>query len=649
MSGLAAILNLDGRPAEREPLAEMLACIADRGPDGRGIALDGPAGIGHALFRTSHDSHDSEVQPLWDEAREVCLAFAGRLDNKDEMAAHLDGRNVRLRTASDAETILKSYLQRGHTFLSSLLGDFAFVIWDRRRHVLLCARDPLGVAPLYYRSSGKDFCCGSSLRQVLPASVSGDDLNEGMIGEYLACAVRSQEETLYRNVFRLPPAHVIEVSSGRMRMWRYWNIDPGREIRYGEEGDYAEHLRDLLREAVRCRLRSTAPVGVMLSGGLDSSSVTCVAEALRREERPGHPALETFSQTYPGLGCDESPWIRTVVDGRDLVSHLLPAQQQGSTWYAEQARTHLDFPGYPDDGSTLALLGAAKEQGIRVVLTGYGGDEWFSGSRWHYADLLRKLRLGDLLRRAGSDEALAAVPGSRRSAIIKYGLWPLAPVKLREAARAMMGRSAVPAWVDSAFARRIDLEGRIRHEIVRGPFRSFARAELQATLEDGGLSHGLEMEDRLAARAGVEQRHPFHDRRVVEFAFAIPEEQRCRPGMHKWILRRAMEPILPPDLLRRPGKAEFSDVFAGALHEVGGAEAFAGLAAAGRGWIDGIVVKRMFDELNRLRAMKAPEAGSCWPLWMIHGIDLWLRTATAEAPASIPVGREPVLTGALRG
>ncbi len=645
MSGLAATYNLDGRPAERELLDAMLSCIAERGA-WSGFATDGPVAIG---LRAGSRAHDPKADPVWDVSRDVCLSFAGRLDNRSELEVHLESRGVAPRARSDSEIVLEVYLRRGSDFLQSILGDFALVIWDRRRRVLLCARDPLGVRPLFYRTGGNRFLCGTALRQLLLEKGRDPSVNEGMVGEYLACAVSHQEETLYHNVYRVPPAHVVEVSPARVRKWRYWDVDPRREVRYARDEEYADHLREVLREAVRCRLAGAGRAGVLLSGGLDSSAVACVAEAVRREDQPGSPPVETFTQVFPGLACDESPWSRRVVEGRDLVAHMLPAEPPlGGAWYADQARRHLDFPGYPDDGSTRALLGAARERGIDVVLTGYGGDEWLSGSRWHYADLLGRLKLSDLLRRAGCDEALAAVPGSRGASILKYGLWPLLPLRLRRRLRAFLGRRVVPGWIDADFARRIDLEGRLRREILKGPYRSFSEAELRSTLEDGGLSHGLELEDRLAAQVGVEQRHPFHDRRIVELAFAIPEEQRCRPGMPKWILREAMAALLPEEIRRRPGKADFSGVFTGALREVEGADAFAALAAAGRGWIDGIAVTRMYEEMvgRRGRSPGRP-APAGWPLWMIYGIDVWLRAiGGGRAHALHQGGRERVLSAA---
>jgi asparagine synthase (glutamine-hydrolysing) len=446
-----------------------------------------------------------------------------------------------------------------------------------------------------------------------------------MIGEYLTGMITSVDETLYRGVFRLPPAHSMTIESGRLRRRRYWDIDPAKEIRCRSDGEFAEHFLELFQEAVRCRLRSHRPVGAYLSGGLDSSAVVCAAESLRRRGLADDLEFETFSQVYPGLDCDETTFIDQVVRMWDTRANSVSLDAgEDANWYAEQVLRYLDFPDYPGGNSGNCILSLAREKGFRVLLTGFGGDEWLSGSSWHYADLLRGFRVFELLRRVRSDRRTSALAINPLLAVLQSAAWPLVPREMRRALRMVLGRNRVPAWLNRSFARRIGVVERTRHEALRKPLRSFAQAALYRTLNDGGTSHALEMEERSASLLGLEQRHPFHDRRIVEFAHALPEEQRCASGEPKSILRRAMSSLVPEGVRRRQSKAEFSHSFVDAFRALGGARLYESLAIAAEGWVDGPRVRRMYAEMERLHARgDAAFMRYVWPLWMIFGIELW--------------------------
>jgi asparagine synthase (glutamine-hydrolysing) len=259
----------------------MTEIIGHRGPDGAGYWLDGPVGLGHRMLHTTPESLQ-EQQPFPNETGNLCLTLDGRVDNRDELRVALEARGKKVRTDTDAEIVLRAYECWDEECPKHIIGDFAFVIWDRPNQRLFCARDPLGLRPFYYYSDDRTFLCGSEPRPLFEDPTTRREPNEGMIAEYLARAITDQEETLYRGVFRLPPAHVLSVQPGRLRKARYWDIDPVRKIRYRTDEEYAEHFSDIFKVAVRCRLRSQGPVGAYLSGGLDSSSVVGVVQSLYR-------------------------------------------------------------------------------------------------------------------------------------------------------------------------------------------------------------------------------------------------------------------------------------------------------------------------------------------------------------------------------
>src|SRR5262245_42090580 len=245
----------------------MTNCIAHRGPDGTGQWVDGPVGFGHQMLSTTPESLH-ERQPLRDETGDLCLVLDGRVDNRSELKAALEARGARLHDDTDAELVLKSYVVWGEECPKHIIGDFAFAIWDGRKRQLFCARDFFGIKPFYYHIDDSTFRFGSEQHQILEDPAVRRRPNEGMIAEYLASAITNQEETLYQDIRRLPPAHVLIVRAGQVRKQCYWSPDFSKNIRYRTDEQYADHFLSIFKESIRCRLRSVGTVGIALSGGL---------------------------------------------------------------------------------------------------------------------------------------------------------------------------------------------------------------------------------------------------------------------------------------------------------------------------------------------------------------------------------------------
>ena len=572
MSGIAGIYDLDGRPVDPALLRRMTDVIAHRGPDGVGHWVNGPVGLGHCMLHTTPESLH-EKQPLLDETGNLCLTLDGRVDNRDELRAALEAKGARLRTDTDAELVLRAYECWGEKSPEKILGDFAFVIWDERNRQLFCARDIFGLKPFYYHFDGLRFRWGSELPQLFVDLTVRREPNEGMIGEYLAWSITSQEETLYRDIFRLPPAHLLVIKCGRLTKVRYWNIDPAKQVRYRTDGEYADHFFEIFEEAVRCRMRSNGPVGSHLSGGLDSSSVVSVAQWLYREGVVADRGFETFSLVFPGLRCDESAYIQTVVEKWGLRSNTTEPEALDSSYYEEQVRRYHDFPGLPNGGALHhSLMAQAQGKGVRVLLTGDGGDQWLTGSQRHHADLLRQLRILAMIKQAVGDRKVFAYlgefPPSFFSLFLRDGLWPLLPASAQRIIRRALrkGQFRAPEWMEPDFARRIHLSERLQKaEAADLQFSSFAQKHLAFYLISGWSSVGSEMAERCEAWFGLESRHPFLDRRVIEWVLALPEEQRWRQDQTKFVLRQAMQGLLPETVRQRRTKADFSDLFPTAL------------------------------------------------------------------------------------
>lgn len=557
--------------------------------------------------------------------RDLLIAFDGRIDNRAEICGYTGAPD----SASDEQLALAAYQLWGDNCASRILGDFAFVVRDDRLGRILAVRDPIGIKPLYYHFDGKVLLAASELHQVVKSLDGPCEINEGMAAEYLACGLSNNTETLWRGVFRLPPGHSLTVlANRRLTIRRYFDIDPGKTIRYKDDGEYACHFLHLLREAIQCRATVPEKTGILLSGGVDSSTIAATAASLRCAK------AGTFSLVFPGLACDESSYIRQVNERWKLASHQFEPREYSVSFYADQARRYADFPDYPNGAMCHGLRYLARAEGVEVLLTGLGGDEWLMGSHYHYADLMRRFRLGELWSEAQGRAAAAGRQPSIRQ-IARFGMWPLLPGAIRRPVEARIHGGLVPDWIDRGFARRTCLEDRLRARDDGFRAASHAQADIRGVLTSPWRAHALELEDRATRAAGIEQRHPLSDRRIVEFALALPEQQRWRGNQTKFVQREAMRSLVPESIRLRRTKAEFSPVFMKTFQSSGGVHLFDQRRLV-PGWINQPAVVSKYKAMEQLYQDGNPgyTRHSC-PLWMILGLDLWRQgISSTEAAAT---------------
>lgn len=632
MSGLAGIYHLDGRPVDPARLGRMAAAVAHRGPDGEACWTDGGVGLAQAMLCTTPESLD-EKAPLLDETGALCLTLDGRVDNREELATWLRGGGVRLRTGTDAELVLRAYELWGDGCPSRIVGDFALALWDGRRRRLFCARDPLGIKPFYYHLSGPTLLWGSELRQVLGAMERAPEPNEGVVAEYLSHRLVDLAETLYRGVMRLPPGHVLTVDARGARTTRYFGLDPRREIRYRSDDEYAAHFREIFREAVRCRLRSPTPVAVFLSGGVDSSAIVGMAGLLAREREGPGSVIEAYSLGFSHPAGDERAYVDDVVRRSNVPLHRLAPERAAQPSLATQVAELRGFPDFPGMHPWGLLYDEASQRGARVALWGLGGDEWLTGTPMHCADLLRQLRVLRLARQVRDDVRVYKLLSAARVGPVDALQWCVLPLIPRAAKRLArrVGGLGVPGWIARGFARRVSLAERLARRVVEPPFGTYAQRAIAGHLQNGWRAAEYETVDRFEARRSMESRHPFNDRRLIEFALALPEEQRWRGTETKFILRRAAQDLLPASVARRSTKGDFAYLFADAIEREGGAATLGRLRLAGDGFVDADRVLAMY---RRLRAGDTRQLG---PVWMILGTEVWYRTMfPASRAARLP-------------
>ncbi|MGA2412268.1 MAG: asparagine synthase-related protein [Candidatus Binataceae bacterium] len=634
MSGIAAIYNVDGRPADHELFGRMMALIAHRGGDASGSWIDGPIALGYQQFCTTPESVH-ERQPVADPSGRLHLVFDGRVDNREELAEALAARGVILRDNTDAELVLRTYECWGGETPYRILGDFCMVVWDAARRELFCARDICAVRKLYYYWDGRSFICGAELIQILADPRVPRDPDEGTLGEYMAGEVKAAGDTLYRHIKKLPAAFALTVSAAGLVLRRYFDLGL-RQLRYRNDAEYAEHFAEIFREAIRCRTRVIGPYGIHLSGGLDSTSIAGMAVAMSRGGDLAPAPFETYSMLFDEPDTDERSYVFEAAAMLGVkANYVQPLLLDLATVEGSVCRFK-EYAEYPNGAIWYPLWREARGRGIRVLIGGTGSDEWMGGSRWFYADLLRQGHWRELWRRIQSDSRTADSGGGFSVALAYFGqraLWPLLPLALRKPIRRLRGQKIVPSFIRPAFARRNALWDRLQVE-PHLPGSTFSQHAFYDSFVSGWTMHGREGSDRSAAVFGVEERYPFLDRRLIEFLMAIPDDQRVRHDERKFVMRQALRGKIPDSIYRRQDKAIFSMQFIEALSHMGGERLFDRMALAEAGWID----RPEFLRAYRL-GMADYTSHNLWPLWNTFAAEIWYRLAYLnEAPQTLAAG-----------
>jgi asparagine synthase (glutamine-hydrolysing) len=551
--------------------------------------------------------------PFHDPVRHMTVVVDGRIDNLDEIATQLSER----KDSTIPSVVMSAFRHWGPDTGARLLGDFVLVVYDEAERKLTCIRDPMGQRPLFYGTGPRGVVFGSEAHQVVRHPEIRQDLNDAMIAEHLTDAPTTIHETLWRNVHRLPAAHALEITESGTRVSRYWDFDPEARVRHARAEEYDEEFRDLFMRAVQCRIRDARRTGVLLSGGIDSSSVAGVAHAILAGA--GAPPIDTFSLTFPGRSCDETTYSDAVVHAWRLSATKIDAVSTSREAVLAEASRYLDLPAYPNGLIMDALRRRAKATGVDVLLSGCGGDDFFSGGVATPMSLLRR-----------------GHPVSAGRVLVS----PWLSDRARRALKPIFG--APPAqrpWIRAEFARAVGLEDRLRPR-PDPRFRDRERRELH------GLATGLpqvlgdEVEDRAAHATGLDQRHPFYDRRVAQLGLALPSSERSHRGQIKVLVRRALRAYLPALVADRNDKAEFSSTFVDALEALGGRRAFTDLESARAGWVDGDAVLRTYDEMIALYS-RGSEAyiRKTGPLWAVAALEIWLEAARSSSTMGAPVDR----------
>jgi asparagine synthase (glutamine-hydrolysing) len=597
VSALAGCYWFDERPASVDDLRASTAAAGHRAREPFRFRCAGPVVLAYA-----GDTPD-DCQPFYDALTRTTLVVDGRIDNVADLAAALGTE------PSAAAVVLAAWRRWGLDCGRYLLGDFVAVVSEEPERRVVCVRDPMGQRPLFHAPGPRGVVFGSDAQQVVRhlAAEAGrrPAFNEGMIAEHLTGEPATVMETLWQGVYRLPPAHALDITIHGATVRRYWDFDPEARVEYSTAGEYAEHFREIFTRAVDARVRDVDRVGVFLSGGIDSSSVAGVAQAIQAAN--GRESIQAFTVAFPGRPCDETLYSQAVVEKWGLPVTRLDARPSPNGVLAVRAARDLDMPAGPTSLVGDPLRACAASTGVRVVLTGYGGDDFFTGDPFSPLDLLREGR------------------------VLAWGraiVSPLLSDRARGLLRPVLGARPVRRrWIRQEFASRIGLEDRLRPRPAL-PFPTREQQESHRTATSLAQILGDEMEDRAAHACGLDQRHPFYDRRVAEYGLALPAAERSNGRETKIVIRRALADDLPPIVAARTtlgDKAEFSSTYVDTLDALGGREAFTRLRSEDAGWVDGRVIRRMYDDMIQLyRRGGDAYIAFCEPLWAVIALEIWL-------------------------
>ena len=623
IAGLAAPHRLDDGAVARA--LQMRESIAHRGPDAAGLHADRYAILAHR--RLSIVDLSTGNQPLSNEDRSVWIVFNGEIYNHRDIRRDLEQRGHRYRTQSDTETIVHAYEEWGDDCVDRLRGMFAFAIWDARQRRLLLVRDRLGIKPLYWCRAGDVLLFGSEIKAILASELVTPEANAAVLPEVLSTRYTSGSDTLFRGIHKLLPGHRLVYERGTILVSQYWDVPdrvadaPGFQPR-----DVVPEFRARLEESVRSHLMSDVPLGMFLSGGIDSSAIAAIMA--RHSDRP----IQTFSVAFKDRAFNELEYAREVARAIGATSHEVVIDDRDFFDAVPRLLWHEDEPIAHPSSVPLYCVSALARQHVTVVLTGEGSDELLAGYG-KYPRMAWNWRAGGVYQRV--------LPRAARRGFARAAAACLPPAVQRYVSRSFlsMDRSPDAMFFDNFASMRLGDQQRLLAPGLRdlavssrayGPSLAYFDARAGGTLLDRLLYTDMKTylvellmkQDQMSMAASIESRVPFLDHTLVEFAAHIPDAWKLRGWTTKRVLREAMAGLLPPSILNRP-KMGFPVPFAqwtrGAWNTVVG-DVLLDRRSRERGLIDPIAV----DLLLRDHAAGRTRGGD--RLWSLFNLELWYRT-----------------------
>jgi asparagine synthase (glutamine-hydrolysing) len=529
--------------------------ITHRGPDDEGIFIDRNVGLGHRRLSIVDISRGH--QPMTNEDATLHIIYNGEIYNHADYRESLEARGHTYTTHCDTETILHLYEEHGPACVDYLRGMFAFAIWDQRKQELLIARDRLGVKPLYYvHTADGSLYFGSEIKTVLEARAVKPEVNYAVLSDYLANHAPSGEETLFVGVKRLLPGHIMTWRDGEVSIRRYWDVDFSKHTDERDDQTYIKQWSELFRESVRLRLMADVPLGMFLSGGIDSSAIAAVMSEMVSEP------IKTFSVAFAEREANELEYARLVADTYKTNHHEVVVSPEQFFEALPRLVWHEDEPLAHPSSVALYFVSHLASQHVKVVLTGEGSDELLAGYG-RYRRTIWNLEMGrrynkltpSIARDSIRNQIERTLPSGRLRQKLMRTFLVLSP----ELESIYFDNFAVfsAPMQQNMFTRTarerigsIDPYRELRRVLARVKDLSLLDGLLYADIKTY-LHELLMKQDQMSMATSIESRVPFLDHKLVEFTARMPDTMKLRGGTTKFVLRESMKGVLPDRILSR--------------------------------------------------------------------------------------------------
>ncbi len=559
MCGIAGWINLENKPSQdggEAVLHAMCERMKHRGPDSEGLWVEKQVALG--MRRLSIIDLATGEQPVYSEDKSIVVVMNGELYNFREVRADLEKRGHKFETQTDTEILPHLYEEYGEDMLEHINGMFAFALWDKRREKLLIARDRFGEKPLYYGVFGGKLIFASEPKVLLSNPSVKPEINTQALRQFLSFDYVPAPASIYKGISKLPAAHLLTVEKGEVKTRRYWNLTWHKNGSTPSVEKAAGDLRELLADAVRMRLVSDVPLGILLSGGVDSSTVAAFATRFSTEK------VKTFSIGFEEDSFDESKYARQVAKHHDTEHYEDRLSVEKAADLISEIGTWLDEP--MSDGSLIPtfLLSRFVRRYVTVALGGDGGDEIFAGYPMYFGHKVANLygKVPRVLRRGLIEPIVNNLPVSTRNLSFDY------KAKRFVAASKYDVVTRHHSWFGSFSINEQqellskDIAAKTSNDIYRGAKELLEICDADDEIERMQFldinfymaEDILTKVDRASMAVSLEVRAPFLDPRVAQFAAGLPLEYKLKGNKGKYILKKAVEPLLPKTILQRPKK-----------------------------------------------------------------------------------------------
>ncbi|HKM12696.1 MAG TPA: asparagine synthase (glutamine-hydrolyzing) [Bacteroidales bacterium] len=540
MSGICGIIKFDGNSPEKDKVISMMQRQKHRGPDDEGVFLDKSVGLGFVRL-TATDSGELSHQPMFDDTGNYVIVHNGTIYNYIELREELIDKGIKFKSNSDTEVLLKMYIEYGKDCLDRLNGIFAFVIFNKRSNTVFGARDRFGVKPLYYFHDKEQFIFASEIPPILDVYGWENKPNELVIYEYLLHNRTDQtENTFFDGIKKLQHGHYFDIKDNHFTIKRWYNVaDKIKEC----DGN-ADNYKELLVDAVKLRLRGNFPVGICLSGGLDSSAITSI---IYREL--SNTKVHTFSAIYnKGEHGDESDFINLYREELQNMHFITPDSSMLLSNLDHFIHIHAEPIPSTSSFAQYCVMSVAKNN-VVATIDGQGADEALAGYHYffgfYFKELLKQAKFGRLLREISQYlKKHNSIDG------LKYLVYFLLPSFLKNKVSTFE-----KSYLNKDFVHRVASSG--KNLIVNELYSSNNLNEALINHFEYKLEHLLKWGDRNSMAFSLESRTPFLDHRLVEYTLSMPSRCKIRNGETKYILRQVMKGLLPEPIRKRKDKIGF--------------------------------------------------------------------------------------------